>query len=102
MSPSPPMGPTLRWYLQIARLEGITVLLLFLLAMPLKYGLGIKEPVAWFGWMHGVMVFLYVIALGSASRVEAWSWGRTLLGFAVSFVPFGTFWFERHLKQGRK
>ena len=102
MSPTPPMSPTLRWFVQVARVEGLTVLLLFGLGMPLKYGLGIKEPLAWIGWIHGVMVFLYLIALGSASRVEAWSWGRTLLGFIVSLVPFGTFWFERSLRGTKK
>jgi integral membrane protein len=92
-------GPTpLDFYLAVARLEGLSVLALFFVAMPLKYGAGIPEPVQWVGWTHGVFVFLYLIALGTAARTEAWTWGRTALGFVVSLLPFGTFWFERRLR----
>jgi integral membrane protein len=52
------------------------------------------------GWTHGIFVFVYLIALGSASRVEGWSWLRTALAFAASFFPFGTFVLEWRLKEG--
>lgn len=91
------MSPTLRWFLQVARAEGLSLLALFGVAMPMKYGLGILEPVAYVGWLHGTLVFTYLIALSSVARVDGWTWGRTALGFVASVLPFGTFWFERRL-----
>jgi len=101
MSPDPTRTPTAQWFLFIARLEGISVLLLFFVAMPLKRLAGMPEPVAWVGWSHGVLVFLYLLALGSVSRVDAWSWGRTALAFGASLFPLGTFWFERRLRKAK-
>lgn len=94
------MSEALRWFWWVARAEGLSVLALFGVAMPLKYGLGIAEPVAWVGWAHGVFVFVYLIALGSVSRVEGWSYLRTALAFVASFFPFGTFVLEWRLKDG--
>lgn len=99
MSADATSTPTARWFLMIARLEGISVLLLFFVAMPLKRLAGMPEPVAWVGWTHGVLVFLYLLALGSVSRVDGWSWGRTSLAFVASLFPFGTFWLERQLRR---
>lgn len=91
------MSPTLRWFLQVARVEGLSAIALFFVAMPLKYGAGIPEPVQHVGWFHGTMVFTYLIALGSVARVEGWTWARVAAAFVASLVPFGTFVFERRL-----
>lgn len=91
------MSPTLRWFLQVARAEGLSLLLLFFVAMPLKYAAGIPAATVWVGWLHGILVFLYLIALGSAGRVEGWSWRRLGVAFVASLLPFGTFVFERSL-----
>ena len=88
---------TLRWFLFLARLEGLSLLALFFVAMPLKYAAGIEAPVAWVGWCHGALFLVYLIALSSVSRVEAWTWARTGFGFLASMVPFGTFVLERRL-----
>lgn len=85
------MSRLVHWFRWVARLEGITVLALFGVAMPLKYAAGVPEPVAWVGWMHGTMVFVYLIALGAMWRVEGWSPGRLALWFVASLVPGGTF-----------
>lgn len=91
------MTPTRQWFVSIARAEGLSLLLLFGVAMPLKYGAGITSAVVWPGWLHGVLVITYTLALGSVGRVEGWTWGRMIQGFVASLLPFGTFWFERTL-----
>lgn len=98
MSAVPAPSPTAAWFLTIARLEGLSVLLLFFVAMPLKRLAGLPEPVAWVGWTHGVLVFVYLLALGSVARVDGWRWSRVALAFVASLFPFGTFWFERRLR----
>ena len=103
-APTPPDGPTVqaevqRWFTWIARLEGLSLLALFGLYMPAKYALDIQLDggQGWFGWVHGVMVLIFMQALWSAWRVLGWGLGRTALGFLASFVPLGTFVFERRV-----
>lgn len=96
MSGAPVGGPR-GWFLAVARAEGLSLLLLMGLAMPLKRLAGIPEPVSWIGWVHGMLVFVYLIALGSVRRVEGWSLLRCAAAFGASLVPFGTFAFERWL-----
>ena len=85
------MNLTRSWFLQVARFEGLSLIALFFVAMPLKYVGGIAEPVAWVGWIHGTLVFLYVIALGSMWRVEGWELWRVAVWFVASLLPAGTF-----------
>jgi len=96
MTPAPASGPR-AWFLAVARAEGLSLLLLMGVAMPLKRLAGIPEPVSWVGWVHGMLVFVYLIALGSVRRVDGWSLPRCAAAFAASLVPFGTFAFERWL-----
>ncbi|TVQ86191.1 MAG: DUF3817 domain-containing protein [Deltaproteobacteria bacterium] len=91
------MSPDLRWFLWVARAEGVSLLLLFGLAMPLKYGAGIPELVQPIGMAHGALFMVYLIALWHTGRVERWGALRYLLGFVASLLPFGTFIFERRL-----
>jgi integral membrane protein len=90
-------SPTLTWFFHVARAEGLSLLLLFGVAMPLKYALGNPILVPYVGWAHGVLVFLYLIALQSVARVEGWGLTRIAAAFVASLLPFGTFVFERRL-----
>lgn len=89
------MTTTERLFFAIARAEGLSLLALLFVTMPLKYGAGIPGPTTWVGWAHGVLFVAYVVLLAAAAWAGRWSIGRTAAGFAASFVPFGTFWFER-------
>ncbi len=89
------MSDLVRWFVWVGRAEGASLLLLWFVAMPLKYGAGIVEPVAWFGWAHGVFFIMYMVALGSVGRALALSWSSLATGFAASLLPFGTIWYER-------
>lgn len=88
---------TATWFKLVAWAEGLSLLALFGIAMPLKYGAGIAEATSVVGWVHGVLVFVYLIALWSAARVLKWSWGQMALGFVASLIPFGPFVFARKL-----
>ena len=81
----------------VAKLEGLTVLLLFGVYMPAKHLLQIQVDFGTgiVGWGHGVFVILYVLSLGCTGQTLQWSLLERVIGFFASFVPFGTIWFER-------
>ena len=79
--------------------EGISFLVLLLIAMPLKYLMHIPEPVKIMGWIHGALfvTFIYFAfeIMGALNKNFIW----LLKAFVAAFVPFGTFIFDRQLKK---
>ncbi len=88
------IGPR-SFFVDVARWEGASLVLLVLVAVPLKRLAGMPEPVAWLGSMHGALTFVFLMALASVARDEKWPIGRVAGAFFASLVPFGTFVFER-------
>jgi len=80
---------------QIALWEGISLLLLFFVAMPIKYIL--KEPifVKYIGLVHGVLFIAYIIWATYLKFKLNWKWSTFVIICLASFVPFGTFNIER-------
>ena len=78
--------------------EGISFLILLLIAMPLKYLMQIPEAVKIMGWIHGglFVAFIYFAfeMMGVLNRNFLW----LLKAFAAAFIPCGTFIFDRQLK----
>lgn len=86
---------------KVALVEGVTTLVLFFVAMPLKYLAGQPWLVPPVGWIHGIAFVVYVVTMVPALRelrVGAGGWVRT---FAAAFVPFGTFANDPWLKRMR-
>ena len=74
-------------------LEGLSFLILLVIAMPLKYVWGKPEMVSIVGMAHGVLFVLYIFLTVLAKfRYAWWSWKKMLLLWAASVVPFGTFY----------
>lgn len=83
----------------IALVEGVTTLALFLVAMPLKYLAGQPWLVPPVGWIHGIAFIAYVVAMVAAfiwHRVGPAGWLRT---FVAALLPFGTFVNDPWLKR---
>lgn len=93
---------TIKNFGRIAVAEGISFLLLLIIAMPVKYifheELG-TLLVKYIGWAHGVLFVLYAGLLFLCMIQYSWSFGKTALYFILSFVPFGTFWVDKKLKE---
>ena len=90
----------------ISRFEGVTTLLLFLVAMPLKYGFDNDMLISPFGRLHGFAFVAYIIAMivtFGVYRIGVIGWLR---GFVASLFPFGTFlndpWIERQIKTAQR
>lgn|SRR5690606_8517289 len=89
---------TLKRFRIISLIEGISMLVLLFIAMPLKYGFDMPLMVKYVGWIHGVLFMLYVVILLPTSRKLGWSFSKTFLGLVASVLPFGPFLFDRKLK----
>ncbi len=81
----------------VAFLEGISFLVLLLIAMPLKYAFGQPLAVKHVGMAHGVLFVGYVFLLLIVALERSWSAKKILLAFGASLVPLGTFWADKHL-----
>lgn len=86
----------LRWFDAVARVEGATLILLMLVAMPLRRlaGIDLDGDTSLLGWTHGVTFVLFVQVLSTTARQLGWSARTTLAALVASVVPFGTFVFE--------
>jgi integral membrane protein len=78
----------LRW---VAKIEGVSFLVLLGIAMPLKYAAGLPMAVKLVGWAHGVLFVLFLISLGYAWRKAKLPLGLSALVFISALLPFGPF-----------
>ncbi|MFC4212484.1 DUF3817 domain-containing protein [Pedobacter lithocola] len=86
---------------KVAVLEGISYLLLLFVAMPLKYFANMPLAVKYTGWAHGVLFVLYAAFLIMAWMEQRWSFGKAILIFLASLLPFMPFLVDRKLKDER-
>ena len=83
----------------VAFLEGSSFLVLLLVAMPLKYLAGYPLAVRIVGSVHGLLFLIFLAALFRAAAERAWPLRRSFAAFVASILPFGTFVFDRSLRQ---
>jgi len=89
----------LKLFRKVALAEGISFLVLLLIAMPLKYYFGMPMAVKVVGWAHGVLFMAYILLALSVVRIMKWNLFSTLVALAVSLIPVGTFWLDSSLKK---
>ncbi|KAA6449609.1 DUF3817 domain-containing protein [Bacillus swezeyi] len=80
-------------------IEGMSLLILLFVAMPLKYWAGYPMAVTIVGSLHGGLFILYLLVLLYATFVLRWSLKWPAAGLIVAFVPFGNFLYDRGLKK---
>lgn len=79
--------------------EGVSFLVLLLIAMPMKYFLGIPEAVKLVGWIHGVLFIAYVVAVFMSFRAMRWGLIGITVALGASLLPLGTFILDKQLKR---
>jgi integral membrane protein len=84
---------------KISLAEGCSLLVLLLVAMPLKYFFAFPEAVKVVGWIHGILFILYVGMLLVLEVKYRWSFLFLAGAFFASLIPFGTFVLDRFLKE---
>ena len=80
-------------------IEGLSFLLLLFVAMPLKYMWGNPILVKYVGMGHGILVIVFLAVLLVVCEREKWSLNMFVAGLIASILPFGTFVYDRKLKQ---
>ncbi|MBM7694206.1 integral membrane protein [Peribacillus deserti] len=84
-----------------AILEGVSYLVLLLIAMPLKYWGGMPLAVTVTGGMHGILFIGFVTLVAAVMILKKWSFAWAMWATFLSFIPFGTFWLDKQLKQNK-
>jgi len=82
----------------ISLIEGCSLLILLLIAMPLKYKLGVSDAVFYAGISHGMLFLLYLVMSLITSHQQKWPVMKWLLVFLAGTLPFGFLIVDRSLK----
>lgn len=93
------MKNTLKNFRLLAMIEGTSLLVLLLIAMPLKYYAGITQVVPVVGMIHGLLFMAFMVASLNVSHKLNWSMFFWLLVFISSIVPAGTYLMDLKLKK---
>ncbi len=79
--------------------EGVSFLILLLIAMPMKYMAGIPEAVKLVGWAHGILFIAFLIfsfeVKSNLNKNTFWF----LKSFVAALIPCGTFLLDKELKK---
>jgi integral membrane protein len=86
-------------YRIIAWTVGVVLLVLVLVAMPIKYIGGNDALVAIVGPIHGFLFIVYVVLTFDLGRRAKWPLGRMVLVMLAGTIPFLSFWAERKVSR---
>ena len=81
----------------ISFLEGVSYILLLLIAVPIKYIGGNEFWVKILGMPHGILFILYIIMACIIKKDQKWSNKEFLIILIASLIPFGTFYVNNKL-----
>lgn len=83
----------------IAFLEGLSYLLLILIAVPVKYIFNSPSMVKYLGMPHGILFIMYLLASALMKKNNKWVENNFILVLIASIIPFGTFVVDYKLKK---
>ncbi len=84
-------------YRVLAYAVGVMLLVLVLVAMPLRYGAGVPEVSRVVSPVHGFIYIVYLAAAFDLALKARWTAKGTLLVLLAGVVPFLSFWAERRV-----
>ncbi|MCV2491317.1 DUF3817 domain-containing protein [Geodermatophilus sp. YIM 151500] len=85
----------LRRYRVMATVVGVLLVVLFLVAMPVKYLAGVDEPVAVIGTLHGWLYFIFFLTACDLALRARWRLWFTVGTVLAGTVPVLSFYAER-------
>lgn len=83
----------------IGFLEGLSYLLLILIAVPVKYIFNSPSMVKYLGMPHGILFIMYLLASALMKKNNKWVENNFILVLIASIIPFGTFVVDYKLKK---
>ncbi|WP_370898431.1 DUF3817 domain-containing protein [Chryseobacterium gossypii] len=82
----------------LAILEGISLLILVFIAVPIKYWAGNPGLVSMIGPVHGTLFLLFLFNTLSVGVEQQWKFKETTWKVILAcFIPFGTFYIDRKI-----
>ena len=87
----------LKWLRRVGISEGVSTLVLFGVAMPLKYLGDMPRAVTIVGSLHGALFVLLVVMFLMAIRRVPISSSLAMVGIVAAVFPFGPFVVDRRL-----
>lgn len=81
----------------LAKLEGISFLMILFITMPMKYIYDMHMPNKIIGMIHGVLFILYVLMLYWVADEKKWNGKIIFWGLVAAVLPFGTFVADKRL-----
>ncbi len=99
MRPTAVQPDPTRRFRKVAFVEGVSLLLLLFVAMPLKYAADLPLAVRIVGSLHGALFLWYVYEAIDLRLTKKWTNVRLLVALVVSSIPFATFWFDARLRR---
>lgn len=79
--------------------DGISLLVLLGIAMPLKYFADLPLAVTYAGSIHGAIFIGYVVSIVIVQLTVGWKFYWNLLALGAAFVPFANFVLDRAVKK---
>ena len=90
---------TFSWFRKIAFAEGVSFLVLLLIAMPLKYFADMPMAVTIVGGLHGGLFVAFIILAYLVKEEYKKNIGWLVKSFLASIIPFGTFYMDKEWKR---
>ncbi|WP_019583209.1 DUF3817 domain-containing protein [Thioalkalivibrio sp. ALE16] len=79
----------MKFFRLISVLEGLSLITLLFIAMPLRTYADMPLAVTYVGWVHGILFIVYGAASVMASHLSGWPVWKWLLVLFLGVVPFG-------------
>ncbi len=76
-------------------LEGISAILLFFVAMPMKYIFADKSLIRPVGMAHGVLFTIFIVLAIMLKIEQKWGWKKFLIICFCAVIPLGTFYVDK-------
>ncbi|MGH3417201.1 MAG: DUF3817 domain-containing protein [Actinocrinis sp.] len=87
-----------RYFVPVSLAEGVSFLVLLLVAMPLKYGANLPIAVSIMGMVHGILFIAYVVLAVIGRAQQRWSARRSIWVLVMAVLPTGAFFAERSVR----
>lgn len=75
-------------------LEGLSLLILVFIALPLKYGYNNESLTKMLGPVHGALFLLFILNTISTGIEQKWKFKTTSTIVVSCLIPFGTFYVD--------
>jgi len=87
----------LSFFRKLSLVEGLSLIILLLIAMPAKYYFGYVDSIWMLGMTHGVLWLSYFLISLTVSHQQSWSVVFWLVVLFSSIIPFACFFLDRKL-----